>query len=410
LGDILVSAGSVQITPARLRAVERSARSWVDASDGQALGQAADGLSRALADGEGIVDAGAGELAVHLDAANAALVAMARATTDAAADRDDPAHDAAARAASATAALVADLASVAAAAAGDEDRVVGIERSALHAAPIDATALAATLLWPAATVVATSGTLRTADLRGAPTFATFLTRLGAPAGVRTLAVDSPFDHRRQGLLYVPRGRVPSPKEPGWADAVVDELWLLAVAAGGRTLALFTSRAATERAADALRERIAACEPGAAGHDLEVLTQWDGSRQRLLDALRRRRRVVLCATRSFWTGIDIAGDACVEVAIDRVPFPRPDDPVAQARRQRAEQRGERSFEAVDLPAAATQLAQGVGRLIRSPDDRGVVAVLDTRLATSRWRHAVLGALPPLRRCVDPDDVVAFLAES
>jgi ATP-dependent DNA helicase DinG len=267
---------------------------------------------------------------------------------------------------------------------------------------VEAAPIAADALWPGRTVVATSATLRGTLNDGTPSFDPWLASVGAPADTRTLAVASPFDPQTQALLYVPKGRLPSPRQDGWRAAVADELWTLTVAAGGRTLALFTSRSATEEAAEALRvfaERD--------GSDLEVLTQWDGSRDELVAALRERRHVVLCATRSYWTGVDLPGDACVLVAVDRIPFPRPDDPVIQARRRLATARKTNDFSAVDLPDAAAQLAQGAGRLLRSPTDRGVVAVLDTRLATSSWRGRILGALPPFKRTIDHDEVAEFL---
>lgn len=397
LADVLVGAASVRITPTRLRVVERTLRPWGDGSTLVNLGRAADGLRDALEIPEGEVDATVGDLAVHLAAARSAAADLARAATDATGDE-------ALQAAGTASSLARDLAVIL---EGDEvDRVVWRDGdSGLSCAPVEARDLGRDLLWPFRTVVCTSATLRGAGTGGERSFAPLLAALGAPEGTDTLAVDSPFDHRRQAILYVPRGRIPSPREPGWADGVVDELWDLAVAAGGRTLALFTSRAATEGAAAALAERSEDEEAG-----IEVLTQWDAPRHRLVDAMVRRRRVVVCATRSFWTGIDIPGDACVVVAIDRVPFPRPDDPQHLARRRAAEARGADPFVAVDLPAAATQLAQGVGRLIRSPQDRGVVAVLDTRLATARWRHHLLASLPDLRRSVDPAEVAALLAEA
>ena len=397
LADVLVGAASVRITPTRLRVVERTLRPWGDGSTLVDLGRAADGLHDALEIPEGEVDARVGDLAVHLAAARAATADLARAATDAGGDE-------ALQAAGTAAALGRDLAVIL---EGDDvDRVVWRDgERGLSCAPVEARDLGRDLLWPHRTVVCTSATLRGAGARGERSFTPLLAALGAPEGIDTLAVDSPFDHRRQAILYVPRGRIPSPREPGWADGVVDELWDLAIAAGGRTLALFTSRAATEGAAAALAARSADEEA-----DIEVLTQWDAPRQRLVDAMVRRRRVVVCATRSFWTGIDIPGDACVVVAIDRVPFPRPDDPQHLARRRAAEARGADPFLTVDLPAAATQLAQGVGRLIRSPQDRGVVAVLDTRLATARWRQHLLACLPDLRRSVNPDEVAQLLAEA
>lgn len=397
LADILVDAASVVISAPRLRALERTTREWSSAENAKALLHAADGLADVLDGIEDELDPTEGDLAVHLAEAQGAAKGIARAAGEA--EGDD-----AARAATTAANLVGDIATLL---GGDElDRVVWCEGDGrLRCSPVEAGEIGEGAFWPGRTVVCASATLRGADETGAPTFAPFLAGLGAPKTVTELAVPSPFDHPRQGMLYVPKGRIPSPKQPGWADGVADELWALASAAGGRTLALFTSRAATERAADELRRR-----SEEAGSGIDVLTQWDGPRDLLLGALRLRRKVIVCATRSFWTGIDIPGDACVVVAIDRLPFPRPDDPLMRARRERAEARGENAFVAVDLPAAATQLAQGAGRLIRSPDDRGVVAVLDTRLATAGWRRRILGALPPFKRTVSQDEVTAFLAES
>lgn len=405
LPDVLVGAATATVAPGRLRTVERLTRGWGGGTESRNLLDAARELSAALEGLDGTVDATSGDLAVHLAAARRAVQGLARSAGDAAKEKrsGDERDDEAARAAAAAANLAEDLKVIL---EGDHlDRVTWMSGGALHTAPIDAGELAAGRLWPGRTVVCTSGTLRGATANGTPSFVGFRAQTGAPASVDELAVPSPFDFAKQGILYVPKGRIPSPKEPGWQEGVTEEMWQLATAAGGRTLALFTSRRATEEVAEALRARISSD-----GSDLEVLTQWDGTRERLVGALRRRRRIILCATRGFWTGIDIPGDACVVVAIDRLPFARPDDPLVQARRRRAEESGANSFAAIDLPAAGSQLAQGVGRLIRSPKDRGVVAILDTRLATAGWRRQVLGALPPLRRSIDLDEVRAFLAES
>ena len=119
--------------------------------------------------------------------------------------------------------------------------------------------------------------------------------------------------------------------------------------------------------------------------------------------------VLVGTRSFWAGIDAIGAACVLVAIDKIPFPAPDEPLHAARRTRAERRGLPPFATVDLPAAALVLAQGSGRLIRRAADRGVVAVLDPRLALRDYRRQLLAAMPPLRRSVSLDEACAFLRD-
>jgi ATP-dependent DNA helicase DinG len=421
LADILVDAATVVVTPGRLRALERTARAWAGGGAGERLLRAADGLRVALdgvtseldptgsgptgngTGGKGPGGNGGNDLSVHLADARGAAGDIARAATAAANEGSkgaDATADAALRAASTAGRLAEDLGVLLE--GDDRDRVVWADGDGrLQCAPVEAAELGRDLLWADRTVVCTSATLRGAERDGRPGFGPVLAALGAPSRTCTLAVDSPFDHRALGYLYVPKGRIPSPRQDGWADGVVDELWHLAKAAGGRTLALFTSRRATEAAAEALTKR-------AVGTPIEVLTQWDAPRHVLVAAMRHRRTVIICATRSFWTGIDIPGDTCVVVAIDRLPFPRPDDPLMAARRRKAEERGEDPFLAVDVPAAATQLAQGVGRLIRSGTDRGVVAVLDTRLATARWRHHLLAALPGLRRSIDPDEVAEALA--
>jgi ATP-dependent DNA helicase DinG len=172
---------------------------------------------------------------------------------------------------------------------------------------------------------------------------------------------------------------------------------LIAAAGGRTLALFTSRRATEEAAAAL------------GPDLPytLLLQGELPKGRLLEEFAAEETSCLFATLGFWQGVDIPGRALSLVTLDRLPFPRPDDPLLQARRARA---GSRAFSMVDLPRAATLLAQGAGRLIRAADDRGVVAVLDPRLATASYRGVLLATLPPMRRSVERSEVEEFLREA
>jgi ATP-dependent DNA helicase DinG len=311
-----------------------------------------------------------------------------------------------------------------------EDEVAWVERGTLHLAPISvAEPLAERLLddRPAVLVSATLG--------GGTRFAAFARRLGLdPAaalgpvarrrtvdddveddeggdddgsgpmrttpgtGYVDVTVESPFDYREQAMLYVAR-HLPEPRDPAWADAAVAETTSLVQAAGGRALVLCTSRAAVTRMSDALRTK----------GDHPILVQGEGSRAALLEQFGADERSVLCATRSFWMGVDVPGPSCVLVVIDRLPFARPDDPLAQARREAAERTGGNGFRDVDLPAAALVLAQGTGRLIRSRKDRGVVAVLDRRLATAGYRDILLDALPPMRRVVDPQIVGTFLRE-
>ena len=209
-------------------------------------------------------------------------------------------------------------------------------------------------------------------------------------------VGSPFEHDKLGLLYCATD-LPDPRHADHRGAVQNEIALLAEAAGGRTLALFTSSSAMREAAEALAERL----PG------PILVQGQGSRSALVERLTTTPGAVLCATLSFWQGVDVPGDALTLVTIDRIPFPRPDEPVGQARRERA---GPDAFRTVDLPRAQTLLAQAAGRLVRRSTDRGVVAVLDPRLATNRaYRWELIGALPPFRRTRDREEVAAFLRQ-
>jgi ATP-dependent DNA helicase DinG len=284
-------------------------------------------------------------------------------------------------------------------------------RPELHQAAVDVGPALAARLYPAVTVVATSATLATGGR-----FDILARRLGlslpppaapdgedgdgvepAPALHRALAVPSPFDHARQGWLYVAK-HLPEPNDPRFADAMADELDALITAAGGRTLALFTSRAAMERTADIL----------AARGGYEVLVQDRVPRPELLARFRAGPGSAVFATQGFWQGVDLPGHLCRLVAIDRIPFPRPTDPLVAARRAAATARRENDFAAVDLPAAATLLAQGAGRLIRTQTDAGVVAVFDRRLATKSYRQTLLATLPPLRRTVDPARMVDVLA--
>jgi ATP-dependent DNA helicase DinG len=217
-------------------------------------------------------------------------------------------------------------------------------------------------------------------------------------GYAALTVASPFDFRTQAMLYVPR-HLPDRRDAAWFDAAADEIRTLVDAAGGRALVLCTSRAEVTRLAAMLRDAT----------DHPVLAQDDAPKARLVERFVAEERSCLVATRSFWVGLDVPGAACVLVVIDRLPFSRPDDPLEQARREMAERGGGSGFGDVDLPRAALVLAQGAGRLVRSRGDRGVVAVLDRRLATAGYRNALLDALPPMRRVVDPEIARAFLAE-
>jgi ATP-dependent DNA helicase DinG len=262
----------------------------------------------------------------------------------------------------------------------------GSRLPSLRVSPIDVGPLLSERLWSEVTGVLTSATVPLG----------LVTRLGLPED-RTdqLDVGSPFDYREHAMLYVAKS-LPDRRRPESEPAIHDELEALITAAGGRTLSLFTSWRAMNAAADALRDRLS----------FRLLSQGDLPKPALIEAFRDDESACLFATLGFWQGVDVPGRTLSLVTIDRIPFPRPDDPVLQARRDRA---GAGAFKAVDLPRAGTLLAQGAGRLIRSADDRGVVAVLDSRLGTASYRSALLTRVPPMKRSLDRTEVELFLKE-
>ncbi|MST32082.1 ATP-dependent DNA helicase, partial [Acidimicrobiaceae bacterium USS-CC1] len=220
-------------------------------------------------------------------------------------------------------------------------------------------------------------------------------RVGLPAGTTDeLDVGSPFDYPHQALLYC-AAHLPPPRDPRYEAAMLDELVALVQAAGGRTMALFTSYRAMTAASAAVAARV----------PWPVLTQGDLPKPALVARFAAEEQTCLFATMGFWQGVDVPGPSLSLVTIDRLPFPRPDDPLLEARRERL---GRAAFELIDVPRAATLLAQGAGRLIRSSGDRGVVAVLDPRLATARYRWALVRALPPMRRTRHRAEVEQWLA--
>jgi ATP-dependent DNA helicase DinG len=303
---------------------------------------------------------------------------------------DDAGDDATARAVRARQAASSLLDDIDAVARPGDDHVLfvsGPERvPVLRLAPLDVAPLLQRQLWSQRPAVLTSATI-------APGFGA---RLGLPAtsdGV--LDVGSPFDYQANGLIYC-AARLPRPTDPRWPDAAIDELAALVEAAGGRTLALFTSYRAMERAVVALRERL----------PYPLLAQGDLPKPALVVRFTADPETCLFATMSFWQGIDVPGPSLSLVSIDRLPFPRPDDPLLQARREHV---GAGAFEAIDVPRAATLLAQGAGRLIRTATDRGAVAVLDPRLATARYGPRIVATLPRMRRTKDRAEIEAFLRD-
>src|SRR5215211_2633106 len=222
------------------------------------------------------------------------------------------------------------------------------------------------------------------------------TRTLGVADPATLVAASPFDFRANALLYVPRA-VPQPSSDGFQAAAERELVSLVDAARGRALVLCTSWRAVESFAAALAQL-----------PYELLVQGDDVPARLAARFRDEVASVLVATRTFFEGFDVPGEALSLLVLDRLPFPRPDDPLLSERGRRVEAAGASRFSEVWLPAAAVSLQQALGRLVRSETDRGVMAVLDRRLADAGYRASLLGSLPPARLTRSIDDVRAFFA--
>jgi len=393
LEAVMTSSLGVELAPGRLRGLGVMARSLVAGEDApviDALIEIAERLGAALAErvgtrvlgSEGAEDATLADVlglaAARLDGLSTAL---GRRQRDAAGD-DDGAW---ARLWSAAGHLANDLARLAARTDDEVAWVDGTRRAPLlRLSPIDVGPALAATLWGGVTAVLTSATIppRAAERLGLD---------GSP--LDELDVGSPFDYRSHALLYVAR-HLPDRRTPEAEPALLDELEALIEAGGGRTLALFTSRRTTELAAATLGPRLT--------H--RVLVQGQLPKARLLAIFAEDETSCLFATMSFWQGVDIPGRSLSLVVLDRLPFPRPGDPLTDAKRERA---GDAAFRLVDLPRAATLLAQGAGRLIRSNEDRGVVAVLDPRLATASYRHVLLAGLPPMRRTTDRRQVVDFL---
>lgn len=259
----------------------------------------------------------------------------------------------------------------------------------LRAAPIDIAKELQTRLYSAVdTVVFTSATL-TADNK----FDFFARRMGLRGGnveddasstVREVRVDSPFDYPRQAALYVP-SHLPEPNAPGFIEAVSEELYALADVTGGRAFFLFTSLRNMTAAHGLLKNRL----------PYQSLLQGERPKSVLLAEFQRQPSV-LFASHSFWEGVDVPGEALSLVVIDKLPFASPTEPVVAARIRRIEEAGADPFNSYQLPEAAISLRQGFGRLIRTKDDRGIVAILDRRLHTKTYGRVLLRSLPTAQR--------------
>ncbi|WP_344978636.1 ATP-dependent DNA helicase [Streptosporangium fragile] len=216
------------------------------------------------------------------------------------------------------------------------------------------------------------------------------------AGWTGIDVGSPFDHPRSGILYIAK-HLPQPGRDGLPEAYLEEITELIEAAGGRTLGLFSSMRAARAATDALRDRLS----------VPLLCQGDDSTMLLVKQFADDEPTCLFGTLSLWQGVDVPGPSLRLVIIDRIPFPRPDDPLSSARQRHITAKGGNGFMAVAATHAALLLAQGAGRLLRSQHDKGVVAVLDPRLATARYAGFLRDSLPPFWPTHDPAKVRSAL---
>ncbi|MEY3582707.1 MAG: hypothetical protein RLZ02_1660 [Actinomycetota bacterium] len=212
--------------------------------------------------------------------------------------------------------------------------------------------------------------------------------------IDSIDVGSPFDYENSAVLYCAK-HLPAPNDPRRDEAVLDEIEHLINAANGRTLALFTTYRAMHQAADEMARRL----------EFKIWRQDDLPKMALVDAFAQEESSCLFATAGFFQGVDVPGQTLSLVIIDKIPFPRPDDPLLSARRDEV---GRSAFNEIDIPLAATQLAQAAGRLIRSRKDSGVVAILDPRLATKGYGKQLVSTLPPMKRTIQFDDVANFFA--
>ena len=251
----------------------------------------------------------------------------------------------------------------------------------LHSAPLSVAHILRDKLFAEKFAVVTSATLTTGGNFDAITQSL---GLGTDARTETVDVGSPFDYPKQGILYV-AADLPPPGREGLDMAALDAMGELVEASGGRTLILCSSWRAVEKAGEYLRVRC----------DTPLHIQRKGESVSLsVERFTAEIESTLIGTLSLWQGVDIPGDSCIQVIIDRIPFPRPDDPVMSARSSRVDEAGGSGFRSVTLPRAGLLLAQASGRLIRSGQDRGVVSVLDSRLANSGYGGSLRKSMPPM----------------
>lgn len=279
-----------------------------------------------------------------------------------------------------------------------QEDVVWVERDertmidTLAVAPLSIAGMLHEKLFGEQTVVLTSATLA---LGGR--FDAMAAQWGMPKGTwDSLDAGTPFDPAKKGILYVAK-HLPQPGRDGLAPETLEEMRELIMAAGGRTLGLFSSRRAAEQAAQELKAKL----------PFDIYVQGEDSIGALVDKFSKNENSCLFGTLTLWQGVDVPGPSCSLVLIDRIPFPRPDNPLMQARTEAAQAAGRSGFMEVSATHAALLMAQGAGRLLRSINDRGVVAVLDNRLETKRYGGFLKASMPRFWTTTDSETVKAAL---
>jgi ATP-dependent DNA helicase DinG len=431
----VTQAATGELSPAMVERAARRARNFVDGPEADDLGDAADALREAIEDlrpgrierlGNALADA----LALVRDTARTCWSAFGKdggGPGDAGSDSGDDAARQQARGLTDEVRKLAERMAMA-----SEREVIWVaerERARggndLRIAPIDVALPLREKLLAEKTVVFTSATLKLGGEFGAVARSLGLKvservdhslgedtpELDASVGAtgqrgddeaavlpwRGVDVGSPFDYRRQAILYV-AAQLPPPGRDGLVEDQLAEICALTGAAGGRTLGLFSSRRAAEAAAEAARARLP---------HLTVLCQGEAQLSELRRLFVEDPHACLFGTLSLWQGLDVPGDTCQLVIIDRIPFPRPDDPLMSARARAVAKAGGNGFMAVSATHAALLLAQGAGRLIRRTTDKGVVAVLDPRLVTARYGAFLRDSLPPMWATADREVVLSAL---
>jgi ATP-dependent DNA helicase DinG len=402
LVDRVTGVATGELTPGPLGVTLRRVAALVGPELLTRLEAAVATFSSAIHDAEpGRVDFLDAELGTYLTALRDAAAA-ARADID-----PKPADPAAAAARTEAIAALTDVADTAgrildsyAAAIPDRTDVVWLDHEehrtgatipVLRVAPLSVAGLLAERIFGTATTVLTSATLTIGGSFDAMAQSWGLPDdTGAGPKWRGLDVGSPFEHAKAGILYVAAHLPPPGRDGSGSAAQLDEIAALIEACDGSTLGLFSSMRAARAAAEAMRERL----------DTPVLCQGDDGTAALVEQFAADPRTSLFGTLSLWQGVDVPGPSCSLVIIDRIPFPRPDDPLLTARQRAVAARGGNGFMTVAASHAALLLAQGAGRLLRRSDDRGVVAVLDSRMSTARYGGYLRASLPPFWTTTDP----------